>query len=427
MAVAVDVARGERRAETGAGLRLDADGAGGPEDAVGEDQTELAAEDDVDRAVVALAGNADAQVAEAVAVEIARSHSIAEALAVGRVAEDAGGVLGDEIAQERHQTARAAMRDVDRAAVGGALGRAGAAARRADRQVVVGVAVEVAGGERGAELVGRGGATRGRNLPAGGVAVDPVGVLDVEAVGGAVVNFHRADRDVAVVGMTFRRNPHREVVEEVAVEIAGGEGVAELLPSLRGGRAADEALEEDGARRRGLEPLARDPVADDDDAAVGAAAAGEAVVERDARREVVGAVTVEVARRDGPGEVVARLGLEEQQVLVVEALPADGGEADGGVLREEGVDRQRPAEEDEDREDSSQSAGASGDRGHRRDRGAHDRYASKRDETAHATGSVVRPPGNRLAPQRLGARLETRRSSLGARRSSVPWTRRGDT
>src|SRR6185436_15964249 len=56
--------------------------------------------------------------------------------------------------------------------------------------------------------------------------------------------------------------------------------------------------------------------------------------ERHARGEVVGAVAVEVAAGERPGEEVAALrGVEAEQVLVAEALRAHGREADGGGLR----------------------------------------------------------------------------------------------
>src|SRR5690606_26078509 len=98
-----------------------------------------------------LVGDADGEVVEVVAVEVAGGEGEAEAVEFLRRAEDqaASPALVEELVDGR-QAAGAAVEDLHGAGRGDAVDRL---PRNADRQVVVAVVVEVADGERLAEAV----------------------------------------------------------------------------------------------------------------------------------------------------------------------------------------------------------------------------------------------------------------------------------
>src|SRR5262249_28750197 len=122
----------------------------------GGGETRRAAIDDADgarvrRAADFLPRNADGEIAEAVAVEVAGGERAAEAVAgLGRAAELA---LVPELVVVVGQARRAAVQDVDRA---GVEDRPDVLARHTDREIGEAVVVEVAGDGGGAEAIAAG-------------------------------------------------------------------------------------------------------------------------------------------------------------------------------------------------------------------------------------------------------------------------------
>lgn len=100
----------------------------------------------------------------------------------------------------------------------------------ADDQVVLGIAVEVAGGERGAEL----GSRASMLAAAGGYLVDALVAFRAQTVTRSVEDPHRAT-------VVVLRRADREMDERVAVEIPRGDCPPEPLARLgRGGSRSKE-------------------------------------------------------------------------------------------------------------------------------------------------------------------------------------------
>ncbi len=242
LAVAGEVARGDRPAGARvAGLAVH------PEAVVAEaGEVDVArgglAEHDVGRARVALAGQrqravaaggadrAEHEVAAAVAVDVARGHGVARAVAVGGAVDAEALRVGREVDLGRRGAA------VDHARAAGARlgGRARIGPRGADQQVVLAVAVDVAGaGQRPAEVV-----ARERALDA-----DAVGAEGGQVDGRALRRLAEDHVDRARLGArraVGAEHPHaeRDVLEAVAVEVAGGD---DLVADLRGGGEVADA------------------------------------------------------------------------------------------------------------------------------------------------------------------------------------------
>ena len=142
--------------------------------------------------------------------------------------------------------------------------------------------------------------------------------LKRDSGGATVEDVDSADVDGAVSGLAYR-----EVVEPVAVEVSRSERGAEEVSRLD-----QDVVAQDGVGEPGLESGTQNSVTHDHEADVFLLEAGEPVVVGNSGREVVRAVAVEVAGGEGGAESVVRLGNEEQQVLVLEVLRADRGEAD---------------------------------------------------------------------------------------------------
>jgi hypothetical protein len=105
-------------------------------------------------------------------------------------------------------------------------------------------------------------------------------------------------------------------------------------------------LAQELVRGRRVQARPDKPGSEDRLAAIGELGTGEAIVERDAGREVVGAVAVEVADSERPGEAVAGLRVESEQILVAEAPGANGRKGDCGDLgRGGGREKERGASE----------------------------------------------------------------------------------
>ena len=129
------------------GLVVESVGALGEDLIAGAGQAARAARQDVQQAAVAVfAADADGEVVEAVAVEIGGDELAAEAVAVFSAVGQAVLILPPAVAAGAGQRLRAAGNDDD-------VAFAAVFAERGCGQVVVAVAVEVAGGERRAEVV----------------------------------------------------------------------------------------------------------------------------------------------------------------------------------------------------------------------------------------------------------------------------------
>ena len=187
-----------------------------------------AAIEDVDRAGKravrdVLVWDADRQIAAAVAVEIAYGQGLAEELAHAGGVEDTGAVLAPELVAGRRQTPRAAVEDVDRA---GIVDAPDVLAGDADRQIVAPVAIEIARGQGAAEYVVRLGGVE----DTGAVLAPELVSGRREAIGAAVEDVDRA-RD-AGAAHALVRDADRQIVAAVAVEVARGQGVAEVVEGL---------------------------------------------------------------------------------------------------------------------------------------------------------------------------------------------------
>ncbi len=143
------------------------------------------------------------------------------------MARDAGDALAQEVLADELDSTRATVVDLDRSGRGGA----GAILRNADREVVDAVAVEVPRRERRAEHLGG----LGRIRAARGQLVEHgVGKSGLEPARRRAVAHH----DGAAAGnriaheAAVERHAGREVVDTVAVEVAGGDSGAEELPGL---------------------------------------------------------------------------------------------------------------------------------------------------------------------------------------------------
>ncbi len=134
---------------------------------------------------------------------------------------------------------------------------------------------------------------------------------------------------LAEVRLTW--NPDRQVVEAVAVEVAGGECAAESVGIVGRIGGTSCRLAQDVVRQPLRQAAAGDAVADDDDAAVRMKAA-EVVVKGNASGEIVRSVAIEITHGECRSEPVSGRGDVEQQVLVGEALGSDRGKADAGEL-----------------------------------------------------------------------------------------------
>ena len=168
---------------------------------------------------------ADGEVGEAVGVEIADRQLRAELIVDLGGVQDAGHVLMPELVADVRKAGGRAQQHVDHTRP---RDRADGVERGADGQVGEAVAVEVGGGERGAELVGG----LGDLLDAGAVLV-PQLVAEVGEAGGRARQHvdrtrtrDRADRvEIGADG---------QIVEAVGVEVAGGLGLAEQVAHFGG-------------------------------------------------------------------------------------------------------------------------------------------------------------------------------------------------
>ncbi len=250
-------------------------------------------------------GNTDDQIVEAVVAEVAARQGPPKGGGLGLARS------GDQlVASARPQTAGVAEEYVDR----GGRERTEVLAGHRRRDVVEAVGVEVADRERGAETI----------LQAGRI-VDPRRVL-IEAIR------HRREPErrprAAVDGQDpgLREISHGmighaddEIGEGIAVEVAAGEDLAEVHVGFgepRRGRLPNRD------RRRGREPGGRSQV-DRDDAGIGEVEGREqAVLVGHPDREVGKAVAVEIAGGEGPAEAVFGLGAAGGE------LPQDGRRRD---------------------------------------------------------------------------------------------------
>ncbi len=184
------------------------------------------AEQDGDRAGVVdaadvLAGNADGQVEEAVAVEVAGRQRRPEEV------DRFGVVLGEELAAGAGEAAGGAVQDVDRAGERDAADRL---VRHAHGDVEAHVAVEVALGDGGAEGV----VMLGRAGHAAAALEEDVGA-GLQPIRGPVQDVERPGARLGADGLT--RGADREVGEPVAVEA----DLLGLLGPRRPGRAPPRA------------------------------------------------------------------------------------------------------------------------------------------------------------------------------------------
>ena len=205
-----------------------------------------------------------------------------------------------------------------------------------DRQVVIEIGVEVADRQR---------------LPEAVVVVTAEGVLHqvvlahrLDAALLAIVNLDRAGVLVLLgsrIPLAVARDTYGEIVDAVAVEVAGGQRIA--VPIIRFGwiEAPGGELREDRVGQAAGQSAPHDAIADDDRAAVGESAADEPVVEGQAGGEILRAVAVEIAAGERPAEAVARFRRVEEEILVLEPLRTDGRESD----RRLGLDPGRGSEE----------------------------------------------------------------------------------
>src|SRR5690606_12524962 len=319
-AVAVEVPRGEGRAEVVTELALAGEAAGPlhPELALlGGEARGGAEEHDGGAGVVVLAENTDGEVVVAVAVEVPHGDGEAEAVSFLRGAWDVAGLLRPELAAGGGEAGSRAVDHVDGASV---PGDAVVLEGDAGGEVVVAVAVEVPGGEPAAEFVaelgragGAGRVLRPQLAAVGGKA----GTRAVEDDGraGVVLPVHRLVGDA-----------DGEVVEPVAVEVPRGEGDAEVVEGLGGagpGRGLGPRLGAGGgeAGGRAVDHLHGPAVLD-----------SARVLAGDADGEVVEPVAVEVPRREGVAEDVACFSGLAGEVILSPELVAIAAEAAGAAV-----------------------------------------------------------------------------------------------
>ena len=185
--------------------------------------------EDVDRAGVAdrpdiLAGDADCEVEVAVAVEVPGGHRVAEEVVLLERADDAprtlAPVLGlgfdqpaDRAVEHQHRSGARADREVHRDDV---------AVRDSDGQVREAVVVEIRGGERLSEAVAGSGVLARR-----AVQIPHLAVRREEPCGPPIDHRHRSG--LGCRSDRFPRRAHGQVERAVAVEIAGGQSLAEPL------------------------------------------------------------------------------------------------------------------------------------------------------------------------------------------------------
>src|SRR5204862_90427 len=134
-----------------------------------------------------------------------------------------------------------AVEDVDRAGIARACN---VLARDAHGQIVAGVAVEVARGQGKAELVRR----RGRPGDAGAVLVPELVPGRRQPAGAAVEDVDRPG--VVDAPEALERHADRQVVAAVAVEVARGHGIAEVVPALGGAQNPGAVLAPELVSRR---------------------------------------------------------------------------------------------------------------------------------------------------------------------------------
>ncbi|HEV8632567.1 MAG TPA: hypothetical protein VGV61_19790, partial [Thermoanaerobaculia bacterium] len=171
----------------------------------------------------------------------------------------------------------------------------------------------------------------------------------------AVVDLHPSGGRLSVVG--FARDADGEVIEAVAVEVAHREGETEAIADLgRLDRRRVELAEHVG-RQTASEAAAGNAVADDDRPTIRGRVGDWTVAVGDPRRQVVGAVTVEVAGGERVGEHVVFLWIESRHVLVAKTLRAQRREPDRRRL---GTGSPRPQESEGNPGDEAKPRGSGG-------------------------------------------------------------------
>jgi hypothetical protein len=193
------------------------------------DRAALLAIEDVDGAgihdvVDVLVRHADREVVLAVVVEVSRRERPAEAVVILRAACDVV-VLVPEVGARRAEPPGRSVEHVHRAGIPVAIE---VLPWRADRQIGVEVAVEVASRQGGAEAVAIRGAIRD---PGRGLREERVGHR-IQPVLGAEHHHDRAGRH-GVPRRNLARHSDREVVESVAVEIPGRQHRSEVVAFLQ--------------------------------------------------------------------------------------------------------------------------------------------------------------------------------------------------
>ena len=271
-------------------------------------------------------------------------------------------------------------------------------ARRLRHDELVGaVAVDVAGGEREPEVTA--GDRRRFGQRQVGIAERPAegSVEDVDRAGlGDATDRLVADAD-------------REIVGAVVVEVAGGEGAAEVVPGLlhRGVGARPGLADVPGV---GHAEAARSAVDHRDGSRLGAPVEdGAAGVFGNADGQVLIEVVVEVADREGAAEVLARRRIAQRRQLV-------GGfvELDGAADREPLRGRGRGQRERSEREDPAAGGHGSTARTGRLRGDDHRSLLRPRRAALEERSRIGRESGRRVVPEREGAAIRAASSGCGA-------------